>query len=396
MRTRILVVDDVPANLVAMEAVLSSLGQDIVCVQSGAAALKELMLGEFSCVLMDVQMPDLDGLETAKLIRSRKSTSHIPLIFITALSRETAYITRGYEQGAADYILKPVDPDILRTKVSVFVELYLRGERLKHQVLARERERRAAAELQRQAELEQYLTGVASHDIRTPLSSILMTSQGQLKLEEALLPPQRQAFERVLRGGKRIQHISDQLMDFTRVRLGGGIHLNVAPCDLNELCARAVDEMRTVRKERVIQCDFQQTPLLGVWDMERLSRVVSNLLDNALKYSPETSTVRVTTHGQADDTAWVEVHNEGGSPIPADLLPTLFDAFRRGTGAQEASTARQSLGLGLFIAKSIVQAHGGTLDVESTAEAGTTFRVGLPRRQVEGGASPSLHIAHAV
>ncbi|WP_244227335.1 hybrid sensor histidine kinase/response regulator [Corallococcus aberystwythensis] len=373
-RARVLLVDDTPSNLLALEGVLEPLGQHVVSVRSGDEALKALLLDEYACVLMDVQMPGLDGLETARLIRTRERTKHLPILFITALSREAAYVTRGYEYGAVDYLLKPVDPNILRAKVSVFVELYLRGEKLRQQALELAERRRVEEELQRATELEQQLVGIVGHDIRTPLAAILTTASTQLS-REALPDAQRKAFERVARGGERIQRIVDQLLDFTRARVGGGIPVVPGAGDLNELCHKVVDELRAARPERSIQFDFAHDTLPGVWDLDRLEQVVANLLDNALKYSPRDTAVRLRTYEQGVDTVYLEVQN-AGAPIPAHLLPTLFQPFRRGDGPGQ----RESLGLGLYIARSIVEAHGGTLRVESTPEVGTVFSLCLPRQ----------------
>ncbi|WP_223632295.1 ATP-binding protein [Corallococcus sp. EGB] len=374
LRARILLVDDTPSNLLALEAILEPLGQQLVSVRSGDEALKALLLDEYACVLMDVQMPGLDGLETARLVRTRERTKHLPILFITALSREAAYVTRGYEYGAVDYLLKPVDPDILRAKVSVFVELYLRGEKLREQALELAERRRVEEELQRATELEQQLVGIVGHDIRTPLAAILTTANAQLS-REALPEGQRKAFERVARGGERIQRIVDQLLDFTRARVGGGIPVVPGAGDLNELCRKLVDELRAARPERSILCDFARDTLPGVWDLDRLAQVVANLLDNALKYSPLDAPVRLRTYEQGADTVHLEVQN-AGAPIPAHLLPTLFEPFRRGNGPGQ----RESLGLGLYIARSIVEAHGGTLRVESTPDVGTIFSICLPRQ----------------
>ncbi|MBE4752400.1 hybrid sensor histidine kinase/response regulator [Corallococcus sp. ZKHCc1 1396] len=373
-RARVLLVDDVPANLLALEGILEPLGQQLVSVRSGDEALKALLLDEYACVLMDVQMPGLDGLETAKLVRSRERTKHLPILFITALSRETAYITRGYETGAVDFLLKPVDPDILRAKVSVFVELYLRGEQLRQQALELAERRRVEDELLRAAELEQQLVGIVGHDIRSPLAAILTTASLQLA-REALPEGQRKAFERVVRGGERIQRIVDQLLDFTRARLGGGIPVVPRPGDLNELCCKVADELRAARPDRAIVCEFTRDSLPGTWDLDRLAQVLANLLDNALKYSPGDSQVRIRTSEQGEHTVHVEVHN-GGAPIPPHVRSTLFQPLRRGVDTD----GRESLGLGLYIAHSIVEAHGGTLRVESTLEAGTTFFLCLPRQ----------------
>jgi len=127
----VLLVDDRPENLLALEAALEPLHQELVSVQSGEAALRELLHRDFACILLDVQMPDMDGFETAELIKGRPRTATIPIIFLTAISKDEWHVFRGYSTGAVDYILKPFDPDVLRSKVSVFIDLWQKGERLK-------------------------------------------------------------------------------------------------------------------------------------------------------------------------------------------------------------------------------------------------------------------------
>ena len=149
IRARILMVDDHPPNLLALEAILAPLGEQIVRASSGEDALRKLLDGDFACILLDVQMPGLDGIETASLIKKRERNKSTPIIFLTAIAKDPSYIFRGYSQGAVDYLLKPFDPEILRTKVSVFVDLWKKGEILKRQAAllrvqeVREAERRS-------------------------------------------------------------------------------------------------------------------------------------------------------------------------------------------------------------------------------------------------------------
>ncbi len=150
-RAAILMVDDHPANLLALEAILEPLGQDLVKATSGEEALKKLLQRDFAVILMDVQMPGLDGFQTAALIKQRERTRTIPIIFLTALSRDAAHVFKGYAHGAVDYLLKPFDPEILRSKVSVFVDLFLKEQQLQRQAaLLRQRDREA---LERQSAL---------------------------------------------------------------------------------------------------------------------------------------------------------------------------------------------------------------------------------------------------
>src|SRR5437870_8755242 len=151
LRARILMVDDHQPNLLALEAILAPLGEELVSVTSGEDALRQLLEGEFALILMDVQMPGMDGIETAAVIKQRDRNRSTPIIFLTAIAKDPSFIFRGYSQGAVDYLLKPFDPEILRTKVSVFVDLWRRGELIKRQAaMLRAQELR---ELERRSEV---------------------------------------------------------------------------------------------------------------------------------------------------------------------------------------------------------------------------------------------------
>jgi signal transduction histidine kinase len=370
---RVLLVDDHPANLVTLEAVLSPLELDLVKASSGDEALGHLLHGEFTLILMDVQMPGLDGLETAKIIRSRKRTRHIPIIFITALSREAAYVTQGYAEGGVDYLLKPIDPEILRAKTKVFVDLYLRGEQVKAQAMELARQRERQEELERTAAFEQRLIGIVGHDIRTPLGSIVMSASNQLR-NQALDDGARLAFLRIARGAERIRAIADLLMDFTRTCVGRGIPIQRELLDLRPIVHAVLDELRGAHPGRDFALSEPSNPVIGQWDSARLSQVLANLIDNAVKYGTPDEPISVKLAGAGADRAILRVHNHG-TPIPEPAQAMLFAPFQRGLEAEHVAT---SLGLGLFIAREIVESHGGTISVRSRASEGTTFEVSLP------------------
>jgi len=373
VKAKILLVDDVPANLVALEAILEPLGQTLVRAQSGEEALRHLLQDDYAVILMDVQMPGLDGLETVALIKARERCRHIPVIFITALSRELAYIVKGYAQGAVDYLLKPVDADILRTKVSVFVDLYKRGEMLKLQAMELSERKRIEAEIAMAVEFQQRLVGIVGHDIRSPLSALLATAKMLLTMGE-LTERQAKAIERIARSGGRIESIVRVLLDFASARIGGGIQIYRGRMDLHALVPKAIEELQQSHPGRLIHHSHEGDGH-GDWDADRLMQVLVNLLDNALKYSAEGTPVEVSTRGD-EESVVLEVHNTGEA-IPASLIPILFEPFRR--GAQSEQTVKVSLGLGLYIVQEIVRAHGGTVDARSSQESGTTFSVRLPR-----------------
>jgi signal transduction histidine kinase len=183
--------------------------------------------------------------------------------------------------------------------------------------------------------------------------------------------------QRIARGAERIANMVADLLDVTRLRAGGGLPLEPKPTDLRALCQRVVDELDALNPGRIVFVD-EPGEVGGEWDPARLAQMISNLVTNALNYSPPASIVQVTVREQ-DERVRLEVHNEG-TPIPPDVLPILFEPFRRGAeGPAASSGSPQGLGLGLFIVHEIVRAHGGTIEVTSTAAGGTTFTVALPR-----------------
>lgn len=365
--------DDVPANLLAMEAILEPLEQELVLASSGEEALKHLLHGDFAVILLDVQMPGMDGFETARLIHARERTRHIPIIFVTALSRDERFLQEGYATGAVDYLFKPLEPEILRSKVSVFVELYLRGVELKERALEVAERRRAEEELRRSAEFEQQLLGIVSHDLRTPLSTILASARHQLNAA-ALDEDTRKALARIHRSGERIRNMVDLLLDFTRARLGKGIPVVRARVDLHELCRSAIDELSATHPGQAVELRAGLDDPAGEWDANRLHQVLSNLLDNARKHGDPARPITVRTYTVGEDSVGLKVHNHGPS-IPEEVMARLFEPFEPGDPAAH----RSSLGLGLFIVRAIVEAHGGTIRARS-GEDGTTFIVCLPRR----------------
>ncbi|MFN2565342.1 MAG: two-component system response regulator, partial [Gemmatimonadaceae bacterium] len=152
-QVNILIVDDRPENLLAVEAILEPLGQQLVRAHSGQEALRHLLEREFACILLDVQMPGMNGFETARVIKSRERTKYVPIIFLTAISKEQEYVFRGYAVGAVDYLFKPFNPDILRSKVAVFVDLYVKQKQLERQEAQLRESQRQELELRHMREL---------------------------------------------------------------------------------------------------------------------------------------------------------------------------------------------------------------------------------------------------
>ena len=360
-RTKCLLVDDVEENLIALEALLQRDGLDILKAQSGPEAL-ELLLAhdDVALALLDVQMPEMNGFELAELIRGSERTRHIPLIFMTAGSREQNWQFRGYESGAVDFLYKPIDPHMLTNKASVFFELHRRKQALAHELRARTEALR----------INEMFMAVLSHDLRTPLQSIVAAAT-VLKRQP---PPDKAALmaDRVLGASQRMGHMIEDLLDVTRIRQAGGLALQLGPAHMQTLVQRTLDEVATSHPERPIDSTLAGD-LAGTWDAERLCQVVTNLVGNALHHGSADHPVRIAVDGTRTEEVSITVSN--GGTIPPGLLPHLFDPFR---GGEREPGRHQGLGLGLFIAHQIVRAHHGTIEARSQNDV-TTFRVTLPR-----------------
>lgn len=353
----ILVVDDNRANLLAFEAVLDQLGYRIVGADSGAEALARLLHQDFVVILMDVHMPGLDGYQTVQLIRQRPLLRDIPVIFVTAVYNQPEHTYRGYALGAVDYMTKPFDPEVLRAKVRALVHLYIRG-------LRAERERAQYAE-----RMKNLFLGAVGHDLRNPLNTIMGAAQLMLHVDELGSAAHGSYAEKIERAGRRMQRMIEDILDLTRGQFAAGIPLSPQSMDLGDVCRAVVDEHRVARPGRVVELEVTGD-VRGRWDPGQIERVVSNLVGNAVEHG-EDGPVRVRVRDEGVS-VMMEVWN-GGAPIEPEILPEIFDPFRRG------ETAGTGVGLGLYIVREIVRAHAGTVEVRSTTRDGTTFTVTLPK-----------------
>ena len=353
---RVLIVDDHAPNLLALEAVLEPLAVELVCASSGEEALRRVAAEHFAVILMDVQMPVLDGYATMRMIRQQERSRDVPVIFITAVHDQPEHTRRGYELGAIDYMTKPFDPEILVAKVRALVGLWRR---------AQDDERRRYLERER---LRDLFLGVVNHDLRSPLNTICMAVRSVGKattLEEG----DRRSLERANRAATRMTRLVGDLLDLTRGELGGGIPIVRVSGDVATLCRHVADDYVPRYPDRPITLDVTGD-LHGEWDVDRLLQAISNLVGNALQHA-EGGAVSIRARDEPGCVT-IEVHNTG-TAIAAEILPSIFEPFRRGDDSAEG------LGLGLYIVREIVRAHGGTVTVRSSVEEGTTFRVVLPQ-----------------
>ncbi len=363
-KPRLLLVDDIEENLIALEALLKRLDVEIMTAASGPAALELLLVHDFALALLDVNMPEMDGFQLAEAMRGTQRTRTIPIIFVTA-AFEPQRVFRGYETGAVDYLIKPVEPRILLSKVQTFITLHEQHQKLTRQV---EELARVSARLTESLRLHETFVAALNHDLRSPLHTITL---GMAMLGGALADPkQLEVVRRVGGAAERMGTMLDDLYDLARVRLGEGLVLERSHGDLGRVVGDVVKEaeLRTTGRKVAIELRGDAT---GDWDLPRISRVAGNLIGNAFAHGAKHGTVEVAIDGSLPDQVTLAVTNAG--VIPSELMPRIFEPFRRG------ERGGPGLGLGLYIVREITVAHGGEVSVTSTPVAGTRFEVRLPR-----------------
>jgi len=376
-RARILIVDDLPEKLLVYSTLLENLDAEVVQAHSGTEALKLVLEGSFAVILLDVNMPDMDGIETATLIRGHRNGRHTPIIFITAYADEMQ-TARGYALGAVDYILSPIVAPVLRTKVQVFVDLYTAHAALE---LANEeletRVKQRTAELEQLSRLKDEFLATMSHELRTPLNAIFgwVTLLRTRRLDEAT---QERALETIERNARAQKRLIEDLLDVSRI-VTGKVALEIIPVDPRRVVEAALETMAPAAQAKGITL----VPLLDVGvasvrgDFARLQQIVTNLLSNAIKFTPSGGRVEVRL-SHRDSEAEISV-TDTGQGIKPEFLPLVFDRFRQEDGS--ISRRHGGLGLGLAIVRHLVELHAGSVEAFSEGEGrGSRFTVRLPTR----------------
>jgi signal transduction histidine kinase len=376
-RARILIVDDLPEKLLVYSTLLKDIDAEIVEARSGTEALKRVLEGAFAVILLDVNMPDIDGLETATLIRGHRNGRHTPIIFITAYADEMQ-TARGYALGAVDYILSPIVAPVLRSKVGVFVDLYKAHAALalsNQELETRVKER--TAELEQLSRLKDEFLATMSHELRTPLNAIFgwVTLLRTRRLDE---PTQERALETIERNARAQKRLIEDLLDVSRI-VTGKVALEIMPVDPRRVVEAALETMQPAAQAKGITV----VPLLDTGvatvrgDFARLQQIVCNLLSNAIKFTPSGGRVEVCLahrNGEAEISV-----SDSGQGIKPEFLPLVFDRFRQEDGS--ISRRHGGLGLGLAIVRHLVELHAGSVEAFSDGEGkGSRFVVRLPTR----------------
>src|SRR3954452_1002947 len=313
----LLLVDDRPENLLALEAILEPLGQSLVRANSGSEALRHVLAQEFAVILLDVQMPGMNGFEVAEIIKSRERSRTIPIIFLSAINKEEAYVFKGYSMGAVDYVFKPFNPDVLRSKVSVFVDLFVKQRelqrqaellreaqkrelQLEHRTSMLEAEARSAAKLsqmndelhRRQLALSQ-ATGARnrfyasmSHELRTPINAVIGYSTLMLdNIYGPLNAKQKEGLQRTLKAARHLLELVNDVLDLSKIE-AGKIELSLQPVPFPGTIEGLFVTVRPLADEHAtelhLHVDGDATTIIS--DPRRVRQILLNLLSNAIKF----------------------------------------------------------------------------------------------------------------
>ena len=367
----ILLVDDLEENLLSLEALLRREDLDILKARSGDQALELLLKHDVALALVDVQMPGLNGFELAELMRGNERTRRIPIIFVTAGSTDTRRRFQGYEAGAVDFIQKPIEPDILRSKVQVFFELYHQRQ----QIASQRDELEVQAEALREADRrkDEFLATLA-HELRNPLAplrnglDILRRSPDSQSAAEI-----RDMMDRQL---VHLVRLIDDLLDVSRVSQGK-IELRRARIAAADAVRAALEASRPLIESHnhTLSVDIPEEILWLDADHVRLSQAVSNLLNNAAKYTPTGGRIALTLRRDIDDVV-ISVEDNGVG-IPKDMQSKVFQLFTQID--DHLSRSQGGLGIGLALVRQLVAMHGGEVEAQSAGPGeGARFTVRLP------------------
>jgi two-component system sensor histidine kinase/response regulator len=380
-KPEVLIVDDRQENLYILDRMLRALDVEVVQALSGAEALNLTLEHDFCVAIVDIQMPEMDGYQLVALLRSNADTATLPVIFVSAIYSDEYHHRKGYEAGAVDFMSKPFVPEILLSKVKVFVDLYRQRRTLEEEI---QRRRQAEAALQ-EANLALYklnvdkdkFLSIISHDLRGPFNIVLGNAQLLIKKLDSLSESDIQdTTYSIYSGARAAYNLLENLLTWSQMQRAGGIELRPGPIELRGLAHETLEVLEQTAAQKEIGVRNLIAPSLWVQaDRYMLETVIRNLASNALKFTPRGG--QVTLAARADNTVvTVSVKDTGVGISPADIVKLFrLDAQHTTPGTEK----ERGSGLGLIICKEMVEQNGGQITVESELGAGTTVEFTVPR-----------------
>jgi len=417
-RIKILIVDDEPKNLTVLESVLDDPRYQLIRASSADEALMALVAEDFALLILDINMPNMNGFELAQMVKQRKRSAGIPIIFLTAYYSEDQHVLEGYSTGAVDYLHKPINAKILRSKVAVFADLYSKTRecevsnrslvaevaehrraeeslsQLTHELEQRVAERteelvdsnrvltttvselqQAQEALKRAARQKDEFLATLAHELRNPLAPIRNAVQIlQFKTEEA--PDLQWAKEVIDRQSQQMTRLVDDLLDISRIT-SGKLTLRKERITLDKIVQAAIETSSPLIEEcgQDLTVEIPRETITLSADLTRLAQAISNLLNNAAKYMERGGRIRLTAERQANEVL-LRV-TDTGIGIPAEALPFVFEMFTQGD--RNHTHSQGGLGIGLTLVKRLIGMHGGSIEAHSAgAGQGSEFVIRLP------------------
>jgi hypothetical protein len=361
-RPNILIVDDRKENLLATEKVLRNLNAGIFKAMSGNEALSLMLHNRFAVVLLDVQMPEMDGFETAMLMQEHESMRGVPIVFVTAISKEEKYATQAAEIGAVDYVFKPINPDILRSKVKVYLDLYVQREQI---IKLNEHLSQSNVELERFAY-------ICSHDMQEPVrmmnvyAGFLADEQAE-RLDEA----GKKHIAVIKRNAEHMRKMIADILAFSRV---GREAPKLEKLDCNQIVQEVLAEFDAIvaQKKALIVCN----PMPALEGCQTLMRVLfQNLIGNALKFQDGAQPPKIEIHAESTDRDWLFTIKDNGIGIDPTFNDKVFAIFQRIHRKEEYP----GTGIGLSTCKKFVEFCGGKIWFDSALGKGSVFSFTIPR-----------------
>jgi signal transduction histidine kinase len=368
----ILIVDDTPENLISLKKVLEKNNFEVDTASSGEEALKKVLKNSYILIILDVQMPNMDGFEVAEAISGYSKAKETAIIFLSAANTEFKFIAKGYSSGGLDYITKPVDMNILLLKVKTFYQIYEQSRKLNEmqKSLLEEIEFRKEAERKK----DEFIS-IASHELKTPLTSV----KGYVQLlERSVNKGDAETVKKHLSKAQtqleKLNTLIADLLDISKIE-SGKLKFNKQNFVVDHLIDSVIEVMHQSNPEFKI-CKKGQANCEIYADEMRIEQVIVNFLTNAIKYSPGTNEIQLTVNVE-DDKLYVAVKDYGIGMSP-EQINYVFDKFYR---VEETSNRFQGLGIGLYISSEIIKRHGGQIGVNSVYGEGSEFYFIIPTKQ---------------
>lgn len=365
----ILIVDDTPENLISLKNVLEKHGFEVDTAASGEEALKKVLKNSYVLIILDVQMPEMDGFEVAEAISGYSKAKETAIIFLSAINTEFRFIAKGYSSGGLDYITKPVDINILLLKIKTFYRIYEQSRKLSEiqKALLEEIEFRKEAEHKK----DEFIS-IASHELKTPLTSVKGYIQllerglnkGDIDLVKSHLSKAQNQLE-------KLNGLITDLLDISKIE-SGKLKFNKEYFDVNQLLENIIEVIHQSNPEFTI-VKKGQTNVQIFADEMRIEQVIVNFLTNAIKYSPHSHKVVLNTDIK-NNRLYIGVKDYGIGMEP-EQAKLVFDKFYR---VEETSQRFPGLGIGLYISSEIIKRHGGEIGVNSIYGEGSEFYFTIP------------------